>query len=139
MTISNSTLSGNSASTSNPNVCPSGGGISGTSGAVTIDNSTISGNSASQHGQMGCPGVGGGIGIGTVTLQNTIVANNSVGGNCYIAPTSNGYNLSSDNTCNFNGPGDLNNTDPKLGPLQNNGWTRSWCVSSWSAGLRWRS
>jgi hypothetical protein len=25
--------------------------------------------------------------------------------------------LSSDNTCNFDGPGDLNNTDPKLGPV----------------------
>jgi len=35
--------------------------------------------------------------------------------------TSNGYNLSSDNTCNFNGPGDLNNTDPKLGKLGNHG------------------
>jgi hypothetical protein len=35
--------------------------------------------------------------------------------------TSNGYNLSSDNTCNFNGPGDLNNTDPKLGQLGNYG------------------
>jgi hypothetical protein len=35
--------------------------------------------------------------------------------------TSNGYNLSSDNTCNFNGPGDLNNTNPKLDPLRNNG------------------
>jgi len=35
--------------------------------------------------------------------------------------TSKGYNLSSDGTCNFSGPGDLNNTDPVLGPLQNNG------------------
>jgi hypothetical protein len=35
--------------------------------------------------------------------------------------TSNGYNLSSDGTCNFNSTGDLNNTDPKLGPLQDNG------------------
>jgi hypothetical protein len=26
-----------------------------------------------------------------------------------------------DNTCNFNGPGDLSNTDPRLGPLQDNG------------------
>jgi hypothetical protein len=25
------------------------------------------------------------------------------------------------NTCNFNGPGDMNNIDPMLGPLQNNG------------------
>jgi hypothetical protein len=35
--------------------------------------------------------------------------------------TSSGYNLSSDNTCKFNNSGDLNTTDPMLGPLQNNG------------------
>jgi hypothetical protein len=35
--------------------------------------------------------------------------------------TSKGYNLSSDSTCNFSGAGDLNNTNPMLGPLQNNG------------------
>jgi len=35
--------------------------------------------------------------------------------------TSDGYNLSSDSTCNFSNTGDLNNTDPLLGPLQNNG------------------
>jgi hypothetical protein len=35
--------------------------------------------------------------------------------------TSNGYNLSSDNTCNFNNTGDLNNTDPELGTLGNYG------------------
>ena len=56
-----------------------------------------------------------------MTLQNSIVANNS--GDCYArtAITSNGYNLSSDGSCNFSSPGDLNNTDPLLGPLQNNG------------------
>jgi len=35
--------------------------------------------------------------------------------------TSHGYNLSTDNSCPFNDVGDLNNTHPKLGPLQNNG------------------
>jgi hypothetical protein len=35
--------------------------------------------------------------------------------------TSHGYNLSSDNSCNFDGPGDMDNTNPLLGPLQNNG------------------
>jgi hypothetical protein len=35
--------------------------------------------------------------------------------------TSDGYNLSCDNTCNFAGNGDLNNTDPNLGPVQNYG------------------
>jgi hypothetical protein len=31
--------------------------------------------------------------------------------------TSDGYNLSSDATCNFNNTGDLRKTDPKLGTL----------------------
>jgi hypothetical protein len=35
--------------------------------------------------------------------------------------TSNGYNLSSDNTCKLNGPGDMNNIKPLLGTLANNG------------------
>jgi len=35
--------------------------------------------------------------------------------------TSNGYNLSSDKTCNFNGPGDMNDTKAKLAPLGNYG------------------
>jgi hypothetical protein len=56
-----------------------------------------------------------------VTLQNTIVTNSSSGGNCGGTINSNGYNLSSDTTCNFNNSGDLNNTDPNLGPLQSNG------------------
>jgi hypothetical protein len=34
---------------------------------------------------------------------------------------SQGYNLSSDNRCNFDNSGDRNGTHPKLGPLQNNG------------------
>jgi hypothetical protein len=35
--------------------------------------------------------------------------------------TSKGYNLSSDSTCNFKSTGDLNDTNPILGPLQNKG------------------
>jgi len=107
LTINNSTLTQNEAYR--------GGGISNDAGTLTISNSTVSGNSADQ---------GGGIYnfSGTATLQNSIVANSKYNhGNCYGSMTSNGYNLSSDNTCNFNGTGDLNNTDPKLGPLQNNG------------------
>ena len=113
--INNCTLSGNSAG---PGICcnySSGGGIYN-GGTLTINNSTLSGNSATG-------GVGGG-GIfnirGTTTLQDSIVAGSS-GGNCDGTMTSNGYNLSSDGTCNFSNTGDLNNTDPVLGPLQNNG------------------
>jgi hypothetical protein len=107
--INNSTLNGNSADND-------GGGIYNNTGTVTINNSTLSGNSAQG---------GGGIynypNAGTAMLRNSIVANSSSGGNCSGTMTSNGYNLSSDNTCNFNNTGDLNDTNPVLGPLQNNG------------------
>jgi hypothetical protein len=46
---------------------------------------------------------------------------NNAGGNCHGTITSGGYNLSSDDSCEFTGPGDLNTTDPNLGPLQLNG------------------
>jgi hypothetical protein len=107
-TVNNSTFSANSAS-------GDGGGIVN-EGNLRINNSTISGNKAGLHG--------GGIfnysGF-TATLQNSVVANSSSGGNCSGTMTSKGYNLSSDNTCNFDGSGDMNNTDPGLGALENNG------------------
>ena len=120
LVINDSTLTGNTAMSSYGDYCPYfayGGGISYHGGGVTINNSTISNNSI--QGEYG--GFGGGIN-GTATLQNSIVADNPMGGNCYGGRlTSKGYNLSSDNTCTFNGLGDLNNTNPLLGPLQNNG------------------
>jgi hypothetical protein len=106
--ISNSTFSENSARGG------VGGGISN-GGTLTINNSTLSGNSAA---------TGGGIwnyDASPATLQNSIVANSPTGGNCDGTITSDGYNLGSDSTCNFNNLGDMNNTDPKLGPLQKNG------------------
>lgn len=145
MAISNSTISRNSAFTGGNAY---GGGIESV-GTLTISNSTVSGNTASSDGMAGVCGGGiesvgtlmissstisgnfvssayggaytGGI-CATATLQNSIVANN-LDGNCspYNTITSEGYNLSSDGFCNLSGPGDLNNTDPKLGHLQNNG------------------
>jgi hypothetical protein len=103
MTIVNSTISGNSV------VRHGIGGIVNLQGTLTISNSTISENAGGIY-----------VNLGTATLQNSIVANSS-GGNCEGTITSNGYNLSSDSTCNFTSTGDLNNTDPRLGPLQNNG------------------
>lgn len=82
-------------------------------GQLAINNGTVSGNSATK--------VAGGIDFGgSGVLEDTIVANNS-GGNCAGTLTSKGYNLSSDNTCQFNGPGDMNNIDPRLGTLGNYG------------------
>jgi hypothetical protein len=106
--INNSTIAGNSARQA--------GGIWSFGGTVKVSNSTISGNTASFTGGIY-------INSGTAIVQNTIVANNNVA-NCGEAPgaiTSRGYNLSSDDFCPFASAGDLNNTDPELGPLQYNG------------------
>jgi hypothetical protein len=109
--INNSTISGNSAFGLQASFNGRGGGIyNGNPGGMMVSNSTISGNSGT-HG--GGTYFGGGF-------QNSIVANNS-GQNCSNPVASYGYNLSSDGTCNFNNVGDLNNHDPLLGPLQNNG------------------
>ena len=88
-----------------------------------MTNSTVSGNSASD-----------GAGIynygGSVTIRNTIVANNP-GGNCFGTITDGGGNLSyPDATC----PGI--NREPALGPLQNNGGpTQTMALGSGSAAI----
>ena len=115
MTISNSTVSGNVAEV----VCLSldrfahcgsaGGGIFDELRTSTINNSTLSGNGA--FARCILPPCVLFVGEGNIfgsTLQNSIVANSPSGGNCGGGTISNGYNLSSDNTCNFNGPGDMN-------------------------------
>ncbi len=72
-------------------------------------NSTISGNFS------------GGISTNGGEIGNTILNNNS-GFNIDGTITSHGYNLSSDDGGgNLTGPGDQINTDPMIGPLQNNG------------------
>jgi hypothetical protein len=116
LTISNSTISGNAAVFKSGG---SGGGISSGNGAtLTISNSTISGNSAD--------GNGGGIDLSSGLLQigNTILKAGAQGVNIHSSGTvtSHGYNLSSDNGGGFlTATGDQINTDPLLGPLQNNG------------------
>jgi hypothetical protein len=116
--ISNSTISNDSAQT--------GGGVDNESnddGAAIaqISKSTFSGNSAS--------GLGGGslfnYGSAVVHLDDAILAAGPVGGNILNEQglvISDGYNLSSD-SCGglLTGPGDHTNTDPMLGPLQDNG------------------
>jgi hypothetical protein len=56
-------------------------------------------------------------------IKNTIVANNvsALGRNCSAVHTSLGNNLSSDESCNFTSSGDVVNTDPHLGSLEDNG------------------
>jgi predicted outer membrane repeat protein len=109
LSVTNSTFSQNSATTS-------GGAIYSQGGTVQISNSTFGTNPENMGGGGALSNAGS-----SVLIQNSIVANSGNGGNCAGTITTDGYNLSSDATCNFNNTGDLNNTDPKLGPLQNNG------------------
>jgi hypothetical protein len=116
LTISNSTVSANSALTINQE--PGCGGGIGNSGSLQIANSTISGNSGAN---------GGAICNHAVPLQiaNSILNAGDLGANIFNdggTITSLGYNLSSDNGGGYlNGPGDQINTNPILGPLQDNG------------------
>jgi hypothetical protein len=154
VTITNSTISGNSASGSG------GGGISN-SDTVTITNSTISGNSASGSGggidnsssgtanlsfvtiASNSASYGGGIFVGgRVNIKNSVVGNNtaSTGPNCWLGGgpfTASGANLATDGTCTrfttvpSTGPGGLN-----LGPLANNGGpTQTHALQAGSAAI----
>jgi hypothetical protein len=66
---------------------------------------------------------GGGIfNNGSVQLKSTIIADNGADNCAGTGPfTSAGFNLESTNTCGLNATGDLVNTEPRLGPVQNNG------------------
>jgi hypothetical protein len=110
LTIANSTFSGNSAPGGIGGAIHNGKYL-GQTGTLVMSSSTVSRNTGG--GIFNRPGI-------TATIQNSIVSNN-IGGNCRGVMTSNGYNLSSDHTCKLRGVGDLNNIDPKLGPLQYNG------------------
>jgi predicted outer membrane repeat protein len=134
--IVNSTISGNSAKTS-------GGGIGGGGGDLSIVNSTVSGNSAGTSGGgiftsdtslrvaastitgNSAPSGGGIYNVGSVEVSNTILNAGASGENIFNDGgtfTSFGYNLSSDDGGGYlKGPGDQIDTDPLLGPLQDNG------------------
>jgi hypothetical protein len=82
-----------------------------------IGNSTLSANSADNGGAIWNSS---GFEIG-----NSVLNAGASGANIFNSGgtvTSHGYNVCSDNGGGFlNGPGDQINTDPMLGPLQNNG------------------
>src|SRR6476660_5630607 len=137
MTIQDSTISGNTALGGDLQG-GDGGGISGNNNTIT--NSTITGNSAHHGGGIAGGGniahttfstnsasiAGGALYLtSTLELGNTILKAGTSGVNIFNNGGSfitHGYNISSDNGGGFlNGPGDQINTDPLLGPLQDNG------------------
>lgn len=114
-TITNTTFSGNQAA--------QGGAIRFGIGEHVLINTTIINNSASTGGGL----FDDPLYFGLTTVFNSIVAGNSptnCDNNGQI--TSQGNNLDSRDECGFHTPGDLVNTNPLVGPLQNNGgptWT----------------
>lgn len=131
VTVENSTISGNTTGDANA----AGGGILNWSSKVTVKNSTVTGNSAPNGRGAGIANVRG----GTVspppatTISSSIVsANRAPAGGAATdvdntndgAFTSGDYNLigTGNATGSFDQPTDQTGvTDPKLGPLQDNG------------------
>src|SRR6267154_1818364 len=116
LTVNNCTISGNEAAFSGGGIVNSG---SAAAARLTITNSTISDNSATANG-------GGVYNQGNAQFQigSTVLNAGSSGENIFNGgqATSLGYNLSSDDGAGILiGTGDQINTDPMLGPLQDNG------------------
>jgi CSLREA domain-containing protein len=123
LSLANTTITGNRAD-------DIAGGI-WTSDSLTLNNSTVTGNTANADNAVdGGDEGGGGIFVdgGTVTLQNSILAGNSVGTgapgpDCFGTIGSAGYNLIGNTAdCTFTpSTGDKVGVNPLLGPLADNG------------------
>ncbi len=100
-------------STLSDNTAPTGAGVYADSAQTLLDSNTIAGNNG--HGVFNQSGV---------FFENVVIAQNS-GGNCSgSAPAFGAFNLEDTNTCGFVSGVDMPNfpnTDPMLGPLQDNG------------------
>jgi uncharacterized repeat protein (TIGR01451 family) len=115
MTLTNVTLSGNAAGNW-------GGAIlnAGSDAALTLINCTIASNTVPAG--IGAGGIHN-INFADVAVKNTLVAHNS-NINCYSVDaqlTSLGRNLEFGHTCAFTATGDLTDTNPLIGLLQDNG------------------
>jgi hypothetical protein len=107
--IENSTISGNQANF--PDAGLAGGGIF-VGGPTLVRFSTIANN-----GAVGA----GGVWVGSELRLYASLLQGNAGHACTGAPTSLGYNVVSDASCNFAATGDANGTDAKLKPLAMNG------------------
>jgi CSLREA domain-containing protein len=136
-TVTNSTVTGNSVDNPGGN---EGGGItsaanffSASPGTLTLLNVTVAGNSIPSPS-----GLGGGLSganfnlfpvtpplLSNLTAKNTLIAGNTVGGaaqDCsQVNLVSSSHNLSGDSTCGFSDSGSLQNANPQLGSLADNG------------------
>ena len=132
LNITNSTFSNNSASSH-------GGAIWINSTPANISNTTFTNNKGNYgaavdnfrgttnvYNSTFVGNIGNMAGIynndGTLTLYNSVLKAGSIGANCSGTITDGGNNIESQNTCGFDTSlGSMINTDPLLGPLEDNG------------------
>jgi hypothetical protein len=150
LTVTNSTFNGNasdgieaegSLNASTSVFSGNDTGIEATGGGV-VSNSTIYGNGTGlliPGGTVTFTTIAGNVNAGisgadggTLTIGNTILSNNGVGSNFIDMGqiTSLGHNISGDDSgaSGLTGPGDLNNTNPIIGPLTDNGGPTLTCA-----------
>ncbi|HYN35394.1 MAG TPA: choice-of-anchor Q domain-containing protein [Actinomycetota bacterium] len=109
-TLSNVTISDNLAGSS-------GGGIyNQVNSELTVKNATVFDNKAGSGFPSNIAHQGT-----SIEVSNTIVGKPSSGINCGGTITSSGHNLSSDDTCDFDLGSDLENRNPRLRDLADNG------------------
>jgi hypothetical protein len=121
LTVSESTLCGNHSM-----LFTSAGGIADDT-TVSIEGCSLSDNTVDSSDRTGsqvfC--MGSRMAQTTVVLRNTILQGTGEHPNCYSdiggAFVSQGHNLSSDDSGGLTADGDQPNTDPMLGPLEDNG------------------
>lgn len=115
--ILNTTISGNRATRDDST--SSGGVYNNSGGTINIDSSTITDNEGPVSGNIANNSAG------SIFVINTIVGESSVGPSCFVNSSgliiSEGYNIDQGSSCGFNSIGDKSNTNPLIGPLQNNG------------------
>jgi CSLREA domain-containing protein len=137
--VTNTTISGNTAGGHGGGLYLAAPGSFGPGGFLAV---TIASNSAPTAGAGGIwrEPVGE---TGADSIRGSIVAGNAHG-DCggTGSAASLGSNLDSDGTCGFTGSGDLSSTDPKLGPVADNGGptmtralgTGSPAIDAWPCG-----
>jgi CSLREA domain-containing protein len=122
MELVNSTLSENTAGSE---ITPGlGAGVYNIVNTLKITNTTLSDNTATSNGNSLYNSIGVSYSVygpGLLKVQNSIFADNGSGTNCFGAITDGGHNLDTGTSCGFSpANGSLNNTDPLLGPLDQN-------------------
>lgn len=122
VSISRLTVTGNTARGLGGGGITEGGGLMYSGKAGTVTSTTLANNSVE-----GSTATGGNLVIADegTTVQDTIVSGGAAASpgteNCGSEVESAGFNLESADQCGFHASGDRVNSDPQLGPLQDNG------------------